>query len=72
MGSVKRFFAGFTELGLMLIALAVILAVIFGNGIPFVGGISEGFLAFVKQLGDAGLVGLIAVGILIWLVAKRD
>jgi len=56
----------------MLIALAVILAVIFGNGIPFVGGISEGFLAFVKQLGDAGLVGLIAVGILIWLVAKRD
>jgi hypothetical protein len=71
MDSVGRFFAGFTELGLMLIALSVIAVVIFGSDIPFIGGINEAFLDIVRQLGDAGLVGLIVVGILAWMVAKR-
>ncbi|MBT3549535.1 MAG: hypothetical protein HOH80_01540 [Rhodospirillaceae bacterium] len=71
MQSVGRFLAGFTELGLMLIALSVIAVVVFGPDIPFIGGITEGFLGIVKQLGDAGLVGLIGVGILAWLVTKK-
>jgi hypothetical protein len=72
MQSVRRFFAGFAELGLMLIALSVVAVVVFGSNIPFIGGITENFLAVVKLLGDAGLAGLIAVGIVIWLLAKRD
>lgn len=71
MQNVGRFLAGFTELGLMLIALSVIAVVVFGPDIPFIGGITEGFLGIVKQLGDAGLIGLIAVGILAWMVAKK-
>lgn len=71
MHNVRQFFVGFTELGLMLIALSVIAVVIFGPDIPFIGGITEAFLGIVKQLGDAGLAGLIAVGILAWLITKR-
>ena len=71
MQSVRQFFVGFTELGLMLIALSVIAVVIFGSDIPFIGGITEGFLGIVKQLGDAGLVGLIGVGILAWVITKK-
>ena len=70
MHAVRRFFAGFAELGLLLIVLSVVIVVIFGSNIPFIGGITENFLAIVKQLGDAGLVGLIAVGVLAWLLAK--
>ena len=69
---VRRFFSGFAELGLLLIALSVVAVVVFGFNIPFIGGITENLLAVVKMLGDAGLAGLIAVGILIWLLAKRD
>ena len=72
MQSVRRFFAGLAELGLLLIVFSIVIAVVFGSDIPFIGGISENFLAIVKQLGDAGLVGLIAVGVLAWLLAKRD
>ena len=32
---------------------------------------TENLLGLIAQLGDAGLVGLIAAGILIWLVSKR-
>ncbi|MAF48519.1 MAG: hypothetical protein CMM10_09660 [Rhodospirillaceae bacterium] len=71
MHAVRRFFAGFTELGLLLIVLSFVAAIVFGNDIPFVGAITGNLLAVIKQLGDAGLAGLIAVGILAWLLAKR-
>jgi len=71
MQSVRRFLAGFTELGLMLIALSVIAVVVFGPDIPFIRGITEAFLDIVKLLGDAGLVGLIGVGILAWLITTK-
>ena len=71
MQSVRRFLSGFTELGLMLIALSVIAVVVFGPDIPFIGGITEAFLDIVKLLGDAGLVGLIGVGILAWLITTK-
>ena len=54
-----------TEAGVALIALAIVLQVIFGGAVPFIGGDIIGTITgIVAQLGSAGLVGLIAAAIL--------
>ena len=51
-----------------LIALGVVLQVLFGSAIPFIGGDIVGNIsALIGNLGSQGLVGLITVGILLWL-----
>ncbi|NQV55549.1 MAG: hypothetical protein HQ503_06795 [Rhodospirillales bacterium] len=69
--SVKRFFTQVTEMGLLLIALSVVAGVIFGSDLPFVGNVVGNLVALIKSLGDSGLIGLIAVGIIIWLLSRR-
>ena len=70
--SVKRFFIQVTEMGLLLIALAVVAGIIFGPGnLPFVNDVVSNLTNLIKSLGDSGIVGLIAVGIILWLLSKR-
>jgi len=67
LGSVKKI----TELGLALLALGIVMQVIFGKVVPFVGGdIIAHIVNLVTVLGSEGLVGLIAVGV-IWAILKR-
>ncbi len=69
----KRFLREVVEIGLLLIAVAVILQVIFGAALPFLGGDVVGnLLAIITTLGEGGLVGLIAVGIIIYLINKNS
>ena len=69
----KRFLREVVDIGLLLIAVAVILQVIFGSSIPFVGGaVVTNLLAIVTTLGENGLVGLIAVGIILYLINKNS
>ena len=60
-----------TDLGLMLLGLAIIAAILIGPTLPFFGGVVANLVGVVKQLGDNGLVGLIAAGVVIWLFSKR-
>ena len=69
---VKRFFIQVTEMGLLLIALAVVAGVLFGTSLPFVGNVVANLLTLIRSLGDSGLIGLIAVGIILWLLSKRS
>ena len=70
--AVKRFFIQVTEMGLLLIALAVVAGIIVGPGnVPFVGEVVTNLTNLIKSLGDSGIVGLIAVGIILWLLSKR-
>ena len=58
-----------TEAGVALLALGIILQVIFGNVVPFVGGdIVGNITAIVASLGAQGLVGLVTLGVIyaIW------
>ena len=67
LGAVKKF----TEIGIALLALGIVMQVIFGKVVPFVGGdIIAHIVNLVAVLGSNGLVGLIAVGV-IWAVFKR-
>ena len=54
-----------TEAGVALLALGIIMQVIFGNVVPFMGGdIVGNITAIVASLGAQGLVGLAAVGVI--------
>ena len=69
--TVKNWIGALTEIGLLLLALAIVAALLVGANLPFFGNVVENILAFVKSLGDAGLVGLIALAIIIWLFSER-
>ena len=67
LGAIKKF----TEIGIALLALGIVMQVIFGEVVPFVGGdIIAHIVNLVAALGSKGLVGLIAVGV-IWAIFKR-
>ena len=71
--TVKTWIGALTELGLMLLALGIVCALLVGGqNIPFFGNVSANIMAFVKDLGANGLVGLIALGIILWLFSNRS
>lgn len=64
---------GIAHISVLLIALGVVWQVLFGKAVPFVGGDIVGNISgLVAQLGSGGLVGLITVGILLWLFRHFD
>ena len=69
--TVKSWIGAFTEIGLMLLALAIVLALLVGSSLPFFGTVTANIMAFVKDLGSNGLVGLITLGIILWLFSGR-
>ncbi len=71
LGKVKSWIGALTEIGLMLLALAIVAALLVGANLPFFGNVTANIMALVKSLGDAGLVGLIALGVIIWLFSAR-
>ena len=67
---IKRWLCEITEIFLLLVALGVVLAVLFGNAVPFFGEIMPNLTALIASLGDNGLVGLIALGVVVWLFRR--
>ncbi len=68
---VKKWLAEITEISLLLIALAIAVEILFGSSIPFFGGVVANITGLLSTLGDNGLVGLIALGIIIFLFNRR-
>ena len=62
---VKDLIGQLTGIVVALIALGVAAGVVFGVGLPFVGGVLDGLLGLVNTLGDNGLVGLIVLAVLL-------
>ena len=73
MEAIKKWLGELTEVALLLIALGIVIQILFGGSqaVPFVGGIVTNLTALIQTLGDKGLVGLIALGIIIYLFRKR-
>ena len=67
---------GITALSLTLVTLGIVWQGLFGNSIPFIGGengdIVGNITEIVAGLGSAGLVGLITVGIVVWLFRHNN
>jgi hypothetical protein len=61
-----------TETGLALIALGVVLQIIFGAAVPFIGiDVIGSVTGLVKSLGSEGLVGLVAIWVLWGIYSKK-
>jgi hypothetical protein len=67
----KRWLGEITEISLLLIALGIAIEILFGNTVPFFGSIITNLTSLLKILGDNGLVGLIALGIILFLFRRK-
>jgi ABC-type enterochelin transport system permease subunit len=70
--TVKTWVGGLTEVALMLLALGIALALLAGPQVPFLGNVVGNIVAMVNELGKNGIVGLIALGIILWLFSNRS
>ncbi len=68
---VRTWIGSLTDILVSLLALAIVAALLVGANLPFFGSVPANIMALVKSLGDAGLVGLITLGIIIWLFTER-
>ena len=66
------FLSSVTDLGVKLIATAVVLQVLFGSAVPFLGlDVMANITKLVASLGSQGLVGLVAVAVLYMAFTKK-
>jgi len=68
----KRWLGEITEIALLLIALGVAIEILFGQTVRFFGAVVTILTALLNTLGQNGLVGLIALGIIVFLFRKRQ
>jgi len=68
---VKRWLGEITEIFLLLIALGIAVEILFGANVPFFGGVIANLTQLLDTLGKNGLVGLIALGIILYLFNRR-
>ena len=74
MEAIKKWLGELTEVALLLIALGIVIQILFGGSgtaVPFVGAITTNLTGLIQTLGDKGLVGLIALAVIIYLFRKR-
>ena len=64
---------GLTHISVMLLTLGIVWQVLFGSAVPFIGGdVVANIIGIVTQLGRAGLAGLIALAIVVWLFRHQN
>ncbi len=68
---IKKWLGEITEIALLLIAIGIAVEILFGNAVPFFGGIVANLTALLNTLGQNGLVGLIALSIILWLFHRK-
>lgn len=69
---VKKWISEIVEIALLLVALGVTVEILFGtSSIPFFGGVVTNLTSLIQSLGDNGLVGLIALAVILWLFYRR-
>jgi hypothetical protein len=61
-----------TDIGISLLALAIVASLLVGpSNMAFLGDVVSNITALVAQLGSAGLSGLIALAVVLWLFQSR-
>ena len=71
LATAKGWLKEIVEVGLLLAAVGVIIEILFGaTDTPFIGGITDNLTGLITTLGGQGLVGLIALGVILHLISK--
>ena len=68
---IKRWLGEVTEIFLLLIAIGIAAGILFGAQVPFFGTIISNLTGLISSLGENGLVGLIALSIILWLFYRK-
>ena len=64
----KKMIAGLTSLGIALLGLGIIASLLSPTGrIPWLGDISGNIVGLINSLGSQGIVGLVALGVILYL-----
>jgi len=67
----KKSIKSITELGVALLALAIVASLLVGpSNMAFLGDVTGNITNLISTLGGAGLSGLIALGVVLWLFQK--
>ena len=62
-----------TEIGVFLVALSIVAEILFGEAVPFLStGVIGNITTMISGLGEEGLVGLVALGIVAYVFAKSS
>ncbi len=70
--NVNRWLRGIIDLALVVIALGVVLQILFPKALVFINAdVTGNLIGLINQFSGAGLVGLIAFGIVYYLIQKR-
>jgi len=73
LGKIKSWVMQLTEIGLSLLGLGIVLQLLFGQNVAFItGDVSGNIMSLVADLGGAGVIGLVAIAIILYLLGKRS
>jgi hypothetical protein len=68
---IKRWLGELTEIFLLLIAVGIAADILFGGKVPFFGAVVANLISLINSLGENGLVGLIALAIIVYLFQRK-
>jgi hypothetical protein len=68
---VKKWLGEITEIALLLVALGIVIEILFGETVLFFGGIVGNLTGLLTTLGQEGIVGLIALSIILFLFYRK-
>ena len=68
---IKKYLGEITEIALLLVALGIVIEILFGQAVPWFGGIVTNLTGLLNTLGENGLVGLIALAIILFLFYRK-
>ena len=72
LSTAKTWLREITEVGLLLVALRVVIQVLFGTSekTPFIAEVTGNLTTLISSLGSQGLVGVMALGVILYLLSK--
>ena len=67
---VKGWIREFVDVAVLFVAVGVMVQILFGSNVPFFNSVTTNLMNFITQLGSNGLVGLIALFVIVWVFQK--
>ena len=72
MENIKRWVAEITEIALLIVALGIVVEILFGSQNFFGIHVVTNLTGLITSLGENGVVGLVALGVIIYLFNRRQ
>ena len=73
--STKKRIRALTEIAVLLVALSIVAAILFGAEVPFLGGTADvvtRITDLIAGLGEQGVVGMLGLGVILYVFARKD